>query len=78
MGDAGGRLARQTKIGGVLILAPVAAAVATSSIAATALLGVLPTVAAIVLTQVFGIETPRNDLDQITFAELASPTREPI
>lgn len=62
----------------MLILAAATAAVATLSIAAAALLGVLPTVATVVLTQVFGIESRRNGLDQITFAALASPTPESI
>lgn len=70
-----GLAAAGTKFGGVLILAAVAGAVAAPSIAVTALLGAVPLVAAIVLIMLFGIETGRKNLEQITAEELAGPGR---
>jgi len=66
-----GLAAAGTKLGGVLILAAVAAAVAAPSISATALLGAIPLVAAITLMVLFGVETRRKGLEQITAEELA-------
>lgn len=65
-----GLAAAGTKLGGVLILAAVAAAVAAPSISVTALLGAVPVVAAIVLMMLFGIETRKKGLEQITAEEL--------
>jgi MFS transporter, putative metabolite:H+ symporter len=65
-----GLAAAGTKLGGVLILAAVAAAVAAPSISATALLGALPVLAAIVLMVIFGVETRKKGLEQITAEEL--------
>ncbi|MGI8775896.1 MAG: MFS transporter [Acidimicrobiales bacterium] len=65
-----GLAAAGTKVGGVMILAAVAAAVAPPSILATSLLGVVPLVAAIALIVAFGVETRRKGLEQITAEEL--------
>jgi putative MFS transporter len=66
-----GLAAAGTKVGGVIILAAVAAAVAAPSITATAMLGAAPLVVAIALIVVFGVETRRKGLEQITAEELA-------
>jgi len=68
-----GLTAAATKIGGVLILVAVAAALATPSITVTALLGAVPLVGATVLIARFGIETRRKGLEQITAEELGRP-----
>lgn len=65
-----GLTAAGTKLGGVLILAAVAAAVAAPSITVTALLGAVPLLGAIVLMGLFGIETRKKGLEQITGEEL--------
>ncbi len=69
-----GLAAAVTKVGGVIILAAVATAVAVPSVTATALLGALPLVVAIGLLVVFGVETRRKGLEQITAEELAGRT----
>jgi putative MFS transporter len=66
-----GLAAAGSKIGGVIILAAVAAAVATPSITVTALLGAVPLAIAIALTTFFGVETRRKGLEQITIEEMA-------
>lgn len=66
-----GLTAAGTKLGGVMILAAVAAAVAAPSISMTALLGAAPLATAVVLMLVFGVETRRKGLEQITAEELA-------
>jgi len=71
-----GLTAAGTKLGGVLILAAVAAALATPSIAVTALLGAVPILGAILLLVFFGIETRKKGLEQITAEELAGPAVE--
>ena len=68
-----GLAAAGTKIGGVAILAAVAAALAAPSISVTAFLGAAPLVAAIVLIILFGVETRSKRLEQITAEELAIP-----
>ncbi len=65
-----GLAAAGTKAGGVIILAAVAAAVAAPSITATALVGALPLALAVGLLIVFGIETRRKPLEQITVEEV--------
>ena len=72
-----GLAAAATKIGGVLILSVVAAALAAPSIAMTALLGAIPIVAAIAMLTFFGVETRRKNLEQITTEEFAHPVAEP-
>jgi len=66
-----GLAAAGTKLGGVLILAAVAAALATPSISITALFGALPLLVAIALMGFFGVETRKKGLEQITAEELA-------
>ncbi len=68
-----GLCAAATKLGGVLILAAVAAALAVPSIAVTAVLGALPIIAATVLITVFGVETRKKGLEQITAEALENP-----
>jgi putative MFS transporter len=65
-----GLAAAGTKIGGVLILAAVAAAFAAPSISVTALLGAVPLGLAIVLMSIFGVETRKKGLEAITAEEL--------
>ncbi|MDQ6607840.1 MAG: MFS transporter [Actinomycetota bacterium] len=71
-----GLAAAATKLGGVFILAVVAAALATPSIAVTALLGAIPIIAAIAMLTRFGVETRRKSLEQITAEEFAGPLAE--
>lgn len=70
-----GLAAAATKLGGVLILAAVAGAVAAPSISVTALLGAAPIVAAIVLLAIYGVETRKKGLEAITAEELAGAMR---
>ncbi len=72
-----GLAAAAAKLGGVLILAVVAAALTTPSIAVTALLGAIPITAAIVMLILFGVETRRKSLEQITAEEFSRPLAEP-
>ncbi len=74
-GRGTGLAAAGTKLGGVLILAAVAAAVAAPSIPVTALLGAVPLVIAVVLIAFVGVETRNKGLEQITAEELAKPAR---
>ncbi len=69
-----GLAAAGTKLGGVLVLAAVAAAVAAPSISVTALLGAAPILVAILLLVVFGVETRKKGLEAITAEELARRT----
>jgi len=73
-----GLAAAGTKLGGVLILAGVAAALATPSISTTAILGATPLVAAVALTALFGVETRRKGLEEITVEELAPRSLKPL
>lgn len=57
------------KLGGVLILAAVAAAVAAPSISVTAALGAVPLALAMVFLIAFGIETRKKRLEEITLEE---------
>lgn len=66
----GGLAAGASKAGGVLIIALTVAAIAAPSIRTTALLGTIPLVLAGVAAVVFGVETTRRQLDEIS-AELA-------
>ena len=65
-----GLAAGATKFGGVLILAIVVAKVAFPSISLTALYGAIPLVLAIAALLVFGVETRKKQLEQITAEEL--------
>jgi putative MFS transporter len=65
-----GLAAGATKLGGVLILAVVVAKLATPNISRTALYGAIPLTLAIVAIIVFGVETRKKQLEQITAEEL--------
>lgn len=67
-----GLAAGASKLGGVLIIALVVAAVATPSIAGTALLGAIPMALAAVAVGVFGVETRQRRLEDITADALGS------
>jgi len=69
-GRGSGLSAGASKAGGVLIIALVAASVASPSIATTALLGAVPLALAAVVFVIFGIETRRRGLEEITAREL--------
>lgn len=62
----GGLAAGASKAGGVVIIALTAAAIATPSIRTTALLATVPLVLAAGATIMFGIETSRRRLDEIS------------
>ncbi len=62
-----------TKLGGVLILAAVAASVAPPSIAVTAVLGAVPIIVAIIFITVFGVETRKKGLEQIAAEAVEKP-----
>jgi putative MFS transporter len=64
-----GLAAAASKAGGVVVIALVAAAVATPSIATTALIGAVPMAAAALAVAVFGVETKRRRLEEITAEE---------
>jgi putative MFS transporter len=74
-----GLAAGASKAGGVLIIALVVAAVAPLSIAGTALLGAIPMLLAAIAVSIFGIETRKRRLEEITreelHTELVSATR---
>jgi len=66
-----GLIAGFSKFGGVLIIALVVLAIAPPSIAATSLIGAVPLVLAAVSIVVFGVETRRRALEDITAEQLA-------
>ncbi|MFL5781066.1 MAG: MFS transporter [Thermoleophilaceae bacterium] len=68
-----GLAAGASKFGGVLVIALVAAAVAPPSIAYTALIGAVPMAIAGLAVAVFGHETARRRLEEISAEELAAP-----
>jgi putative MFS transporter len=65
-----GLAAGASKAGGVLIIALVVAAVAPPSIAGTALLGAVPMLLAAIAVTLWGIETRKRRLEEITREEL--------
>ena len=65
-----GFAAGASKAGGVLGIGVVAAAVAPPSIAVSALIGAVPTALAVLAVAVFGIETRKRRLEEITVEEL--------
>jgi putative MFS transporter len=67
-----GLSAGATKAGGVAILGLVLIAFAAPSIRMTAVLGVVPMVAAVVAITAFGPETRHKRLEQITAEEVAA------
>jgi putative MFS transporter len=68
-----GHAAGATKAGGVLIIAMVAAAATTPSIALTALIGVIPLVAGVAIFAWSGHETRRRRLEEISGSEHVWP-----
>lgn len=68
-----GLAAGASKLGGVLIIALVAASVAAPSIATTAALGAVPMALAALAIGLFGVETRRRRLEEITAEELGTP-----
>lgn len=67
-----------SKVGGLLIIALVVIAVAPPSIAGTALIGAIPMALAAIAVALFGTETRRRRLEEITAAQLEtdhSPSR---
>ncbi|MGH2699630.1 MAG: MFS transporter, partial [Actinomycetota bacterium] len=66
-----GLAAGASKAGGVVIIAMVTFAVAPPSIAGTALLGALPLAVAALAVAVFGVETRRRRLEDITAEEMS-------
>lgn len=68
-----GLAAGASKAGGVLIIALVVAAVAPPSIAGTSLLGGIPMALAALAVAVFGIETRKRRLEEITAEEIGAP-----
>lgn len=73
-----GLSAAATKLGGILILAAVAASVAAPSIAVTAVLGAVPIIAATIFIIIFGVETRKKGLEQITAEALEKPAVQAI
>jgi putative MFS transporter len=67
-----GLAAGASKFGGVLIIALVVAAVTAPGISTTAAIGAVPMAAAAIAVMVFGVETRRRRLEDITAAELAT------
>lgn len=65
----GGLAAGASKAGGVIIIALTAAAIATPSIRTTALLAMIPLLLAVGAIVLFGIETTRRRLDEISAGE---------
>lgn len=72
-GRGGGLAAGASKAGGVLVIAMVTAAIASPSMRATALIGVIPMVLALAAVVVFGAETRKRPLEEIS-ASLAPVT----
>jgi MFS transporter, putative metabolite:H+ symporter len=68
--QGGGLAAGFSKIGGVLVIALVLFAVAPPSIAGTALLGAIPLALATVFVALFGSETRKRQLEEITAEQL--------
>jgi putative MFS transporter len=61
-----GLVAGFSKVGGVLIIALVASAIAPPSIAGTALIGAIPLAIAAIAVAAFGVETRKRTLEEIT------------
>lgn len=70
-----GLVAGVSKAGGVLIIALVAAAVAPPSLTGTAMLGGIPLAAATMAVALFGIETRKRRLEEITAEQLRASAR---
>ena len=70
--QGGGLAAGFSKIGGVLVIALVILAVAPPSIAGTALIGAIPLALATVFAALFGSETRKRQLEEITAEQLGT------
>ncbi|MGI8402579.1 MAG: MFS transporter [Gemmatimonadaceae bacterium] len=70
----GGLAAGFSKIGGVLIVALVTVAVTPPSIAGTALIGAIPLALATLFAALFGSETRKRQLEEITAEQLGGPS----
>ena len=70
--QGGGLAAGFSKIGGVLVIALVLLAVAPPSIAGTALIGAIPLALATVFAALFGSETRKRQLEEITAEQLGT------
>jgi putative MFS transporter len=68
-----GLAAAASKVGGVLVIALVVAAVATPSIAGTALIGGIPLALAALALALVGVETKKRQLEEITAEEIGEP-----
>lgn len=68
-----GLAAGSSKAGGVAIIALVVAAVAPPSVAGTSLIGAVPMALAAIAVAIFGIETRKRGLEEITAEELGAP-----
>ena len=75
--QGGGLAAGFSKIGGVLIIALVLFAVAPPSIAGTALIGAIPLALATLFAALFGAETRKRQLEEITAEQLGSRETSP-
>lgn len=71
-----GLIAGMTKAGGVLVIGLVTLSVASPSIRGTALLGAVPMILAAGAVALFGVETSRRQLEDITADQLDRPVRE--
>ncbi|HVV55407.1 MAG TPA: MFS transporter [Mucilaginibacter sp.] len=71
-----GLVAGFSKFGGVLIIALVVLAIAPPSIAATAIIGAIPLVLAAGAIIVYGVETRKRQLEDITAEQLGEPATE--
>ena len=67
-----GLAAGASKAAGVVVIAIVAAALAPPTIAVTALIGAIPMALAALAVLMFGVETRRRRLEDITAEELAA------
>jgi MFS transporter, putative metabolite:H+ symporter len=70
--QGGGLAAGFSKIGGVLVIALVLLAVAPPSIAGTALIGAIPLALATIFAALFGSETRKRQLEEITAEQLGT------
>jgi len=70
-----GLAAGASKVGGVLVIAFVVAAVAPPTIAGTALIGAVPMALAALAALVFGVETRKRRLEEITTQEFEAAAR---
>ncbi|MGH9651645.1 MAG: MFS transporter, partial [Terriglobales bacterium] len=72
-----GLAAGASKAGGVLIIALVAAGIAAPSIVGTALMGAIPMTLAVLAIVLFGVETRKRRLEEITAEEFKTASPQP-